>query len=119
MAHSEKMAFALRLRSNVITIAAAAIVLGCTSAAGQHSSSGPAASPSGVPTSNSASTLPPPSGGLPEEGARAIAQKVAPLSAVFESDEAEPVETVEPRDAVEGLSLEPTREVWVVHFSAT
>jgi len=119
MTHLGKTGFARRLRSSVVSVAVAAIVLGCTSAVGQRSSSEPAASPSGVPTSNAASTLPPPSGGLSEEEARAIAQKVAPLSAVFASDEAERFAAVFPRDAVEGLALEPSREVWVVHFTAT
>ena len=48
----------------------------------------------------------------------AIAQKAAPLSAVFESVQAEPFASVDPQDT-EGLLIPPDRHVWVVTFAAT
>jgi hypothetical protein len=59
-----------------------------------------------------------PSGGISKDEAVSIAQKAAPLGAVFESVQAEPFSSVDPLDR-EGLLIAPDREVWVVRFAAT
>jgi hypothetical protein len=103
-------------------LAIAMIAAGCASGPGT-SSPGPAESrlPSAVEASPiaNATTTPLPSGGISEDQAVSIAQKAAPVSAVFESAEAGPFAVVVDRNVAEGLSLEPSREVWVVRFTAT
>jgi hypothetical protein len=65
------------------------------------------------------SSDPMPSGGISEEEARSIAQKAAPLSAVYVSAEAGPFGTVVSDPTVsEGLTIAADHEVWVVRFTA-
>jgi hypothetical protein len=59
-----------------------------------------------------------PSGGISEDAAVAIAEKAAPLNAVFVSVQAEPFSSVDPRFGG-GLPIAPDRELWVVLFAAT
>jgi hypothetical protein len=112
----------LRPRTLVL-IGAVALVIGCTNATGQPSTSASGPSSAGIASATAAaapSTLPMPSGGLSEEQARAVAQKAAPLSAVFVSAEAGPLGSVsaDPQVAA-GLPIDASHEVWVVRFTAT
>jgi hypothetical protein len=61
-----------------------------------------------------------PSGGISEEQAVSLAQKAAPLSALFESAKAGPYASVytDP-EAGAGSPIDPNQEVWVVTFAAT
>jgi hypothetical protein len=70
--------------------------------------------------SPSAATLtrPLPSGGITKDEAMSIAQKLAPSDAIFESVQAEPFSSVDPRFGG-GLFVAPDREVWVVMFAGT
>ena len=110
----------LRPRTLVL-IGAVALVIGCINATGQPSTSASGPSSAGMASATAAaapSTLPMPSGGLSQEEAVSIAQKAAPPNAVFESVQAEPFASVDPRDT-EGLLIPPDHEVWVVKFAAT
>jgi hypothetical protein len=89
----------------------------------------PGAAPGGASTVGSSSPSPAPietqtpsplpSGGLSQEQALSIAQKVAPLSAVFESAEAGPLGSVVKDPQVsEGLTITPDHEIWAVMFAA-
>jgi hypothetical protein len=109
--------------SILVAVTAVAVVLGCTNATGQPSTSASGASPAGMASATAAaapSTVPMPSGGLSEEQARAVAQKAAPLSAVFVSAEAGPLGSVSADPQVApGLPIDASHEVWVVRFTAT
>jgi hypothetical protein len=85
--------------------------------AGGTATAGPTSTP--VPAETQ-SARPAPSGGISENKAVSIAQKAAPLSAVFVSAEAGPLASVfdDPHVAA-GLPIEGDHEVWVVRFNAT
>jgi hypothetical protein len=104
-----------------LLLGTAIVAASCASQAGTSANSQPesaapsalTASPSAVPPSR-----PLPSGGISKDEAVSIAQKAAPLGAVFESVQAEPFSSVDPL-VKEGLLIAPDREVWVVTFAAT
>jgi hypothetical protein len=83
--------------------------------AGGTATAGPTSTP--VPAETQ-SAGPAPSGGISENKAVSIAQKAAPLSAVFVSAEAGPLAAVFDDPQVR-LPIEGDHEVWVVRFSAT
>src|SRR5438045_1153097 len=109
----------------LVAVGAAALVMGCTNATGQPSTLAPGPSSAGMASAVATarmSTRPMPSGGISEEQAVSIAQKAAPLSAVFESAEAGPLASVlgdDPARIAEGLPIKGDHEVWVVRFRAT
>jgi hypothetical protein len=108
--------------SILVAVTAIAMVLGCANATGQPSTSASGPSSAGMASATAAaapSTLPMPSGGLSEEQARAVAQKAAPLSAVFVSAKAGPLGSVsaDPQVAA-GLPIDASHEVWAVRFAA-
>ena len=111
----------LRPRTHVL-IGAVALVIGCTNATSQPSTSASGPSSAGMASATAAaapSTLPMPSGGLSEEQAVSIAQKVAPLSAVFESAQAGSLASVvRDPEVSEGLTITPDHEIWAVRFAA-
>jgi hypothetical protein len=104
-----------------LLLAVAILTGGCALHGGTPSSeqSQPGSASAVTPSPTAATpTRPLPSDGISEEKAVSIAQKAAPLSAVFESVHAEPFSSVDPL-VREGLLIAPDREVWVVTFAAT
>ena len=123
MARSNHTHSVLWLRPRtLVLIGAVALVIGCTNATGQPSTSASGPSPAGMASATeeaAPSMLPMPSGGLSEEQARAVAQKAAPLSAVFVSAEAGPLGSVSGgAQAAAGLSIDASHEIWAVRFAA-
>jgi hypothetical protein len=96
----------------------ALLVLARPGAAPGGASTVGSSSPSSAPIETQTAS-PLPSGGLSQEQALSIAQKVAPLSAVFESAQAGSfASVVNDPEVSQGLTITPDHEIWAVRFAA-